>query len=57
VNNLTVPCRTLTRQDGFVWRSGIPEYCDNVESVRVIRTGETCLLGAFSPYAKPPKGT
>jgi hypothetical protein len=59
-NNLTVPCRTLTAQDGFSWRSGIPEFCGNVEQIKVLRTGETCLLGAFVPYVKggaSPVGT
>jgi len=57
VNNLTIPCRSLTRQDGFVWKSSVPQYCDNIESIRVIRTGEVCLLGTFSPYQKPPKAS
>ena len=59
-SNLPVPCRTLTAQDGFSWQSGIPEICGNVEQIRVLRTGEACLLGAFEPY-KPgganPVGT
>lgn len=49
-SNLTVPCRTLTAQDGFSWQSGIPEICGNLEQIRVLRTGESCLLGAFVPY-------
>jgi hypothetical protein len=52
VNTLTSNCSTLTRQDGFVWESGIPKYCDNLEIIRVLRTGETCQLGAFTPYEK-----
>ena len=51
-SNLPVPCRTLTSQDGFAWESGIPEICGNVEQIRVLRTGEACLLGAFVPYVK-----
>ena len=49
-SNLPVPCRTMTAQDGFIWRSGIPEICGNVEQIQVIRTHEACLLGAFEPY-------
>jgi len=59
-SNLTVPCRTLTAQDGFSWQSGIPEICGNVEQIRVLRTGESCLLGAFVPYVPggaQPEGT
>lgn len=55
VNNLPSPCRTLTRQDGWVWVSGLPKYCDNVELIRVLRTHEVCMLGAFTPYMKPPR--
>ena len=40
------------RQDGFAWDSVIPRYCDNLEIIRVIRTGEVCQLGAFTPYEK-----
>ena len=49
-SNLPVPCRTMTSQDGFAWESGIPEICGNVEQIKVLRTGEHCLLGAFVPY-------
>ncbi len=52
VNNLTDRCSTLTRDEGFVWESSIPEYCDNLEIIRVLRTGQVCTLGAFSPYEK-----
>ncbi len=54
VNNFSSPCRSLTREDGWVWESRIDRYCDNLESIRVIRTGEVCLLGAFTPYRKAP---
>lgn len=52
VNTLTNNCSTLTRQDGFAWESSITKYCDNVEIIRVLRTGEVCTLGAFTPYEK-----
>ncbi len=52
VNTLTNNCSTLTRQDGFEWESGIAKYCDNLEIIRVLRTGQTCTLGAFTPYEK-----
>jgi hypothetical protein len=54
VNNLPHPCHTLTRQDGWVWESSLPKYCDNVELIRVLRTHEVCMLGAFTRYEKPP---
>jgi hypothetical protein len=52
VNTLTNNCSTLTRQDGFAWESSIPKYCDNLEIIRVLRTGQVCTLGAFTPYEK-----
>ena len=53
INNLSNRCTTMTRSDGFVWESGIPKYCDNLEIIRVIQSGEVCQLGAFTPYEKP----
>jgi hypothetical protein len=55
LNTLNSPCTTLTRQEGFAWESGIPRYCDNLEIIRVIRTGQVCQLGAFTPYEKPAR--
>jgi hypothetical protein len=52
INNLTRRCTTLDRTEGFSWQSSIPEYCDNLEIIRVLRTGETCTIGAFTPYEK-----
>jgi hypothetical protein len=52
INNLTNRCSTLDRTEGFAWESSIPEYCDNLEIIRVLRTGETCTIGAFTPYEK-----
>ncbi len=52
VNNLTNRCSTLTRDEGFAWESSLPQYCDNLEIIRVLRTGQVCTLGAFSPYEK-----
>jgi hypothetical protein len=59
INNLAQRCPTLTRSDGFVWSDseGTPKYCDNLEIIRVIQSGETCLLGAFTPYEKPPRAS
>jgi hypothetical protein len=52
VNNLTNRCTTLTRSDGFAWVSSVPQYCDNLEIIRVLQSGQTCTLGAFTPYEK-----
>ena len=55
LNTLSNRCTTLTRQDGFAWDSSIPKYCENVELIRVLRSGQVCQLGAFTPYEKQPK--
>lgn len=54
LNTLPHPC-SMDRTDGFVWKSSIPQYCDNLETIKIIRTGQTCMLGKFTPYEKPSK--
>lgn len=54
VNTLPSPC-SMDNTDGFVWRSSIPQYCDNLETIKIIRTGQVCRLGKFTPYEKPAK--
>jgi hypothetical protein len=53
LNTLQYGCTTLPIQQGFVWSSSFPEYCANSETIRVVRTGEVCRLGDFTPYEKP----
>ena len=53
LNTLQARCPSLPNQDGFVWTSTFPEFCGGVEAIRVVRTGEVCQLGQFSPYEKP----
>ena len=57
LNTLRARCITLPVQEGFVWSSAFPEYCANAESIRVVRSGEVCLLGEFTPYEKPVNGS
>jgi hypothetical protein len=54
VNTLPSPC-SMDNTDGFVWRSSIPQYCDNLETIKIIRTGQVCRLGKFTPYEKTAK--
>jgi hypothetical protein len=53
LNTLHGRCVTLPVQEGFAWSSSFPEYCANAETIRVVRTGELCQLGEFTPYEKP----
>jgi hypothetical protein len=53
LNTLQARCLSLPNQGGFVWSSYLPEFCPNAETIRVVRTGEICQLGQFTPYEKP----
>ena len=45
VNHLQGVCSDL-KYEGFVWTvPGTGEICENQQSLRVIRSGQTCLLG------------
>lgn len=33
--------------DGFVYRVSTDQICDNIQSIRVLRSGQVCMLGAF----------
>lgn len=44
--------------NGFRYVSNpAPEFCPNVQSIRVLRVGSVCMLGPFVPYVAPPKAT
>ena len=50
VNHLQGVCPGL-RYDGFVWvlRGGDTKVCENMQTLRVLRSGEVCALGKFDP--------
>jgi hypothetical protein len=52
-NHLRGACPGL-RFNGFAWeiRGGVQEVCEGQQSLRVLQSGEICLLGKFGP---PPK--
>ena len=56
VNTLPHECPSLKIENGFVY-DGTPngELCDNLVTIRVVRAGYTCMLGAFTlaPDDKP----
>lgn len=59
VNHLQGACPDL-RFNGFVWtlRSGDNMVCENQQSLRVLQSGQVCVLGKFDAPIKPtPKGT
>jgi hypothetical protein len=53
-NRLLTSCPGL-RFDGFSYVVTTDEVCDNLQSIRVLRTHSVCLLGAFTKIV--PKAT
>src|SRR5882724_10908924 len=55
VNHLQGICSDL-RFEGFVWTiHGPDEVCENQQSLKVLRSGQTCLLGKFDVVKDKPK--
>jgi hypothetical protein len=48
-NDLKAPCPGLTF-NGFTYVTHSDQICGPEIGIRVIRSGETCSLGEFSPY-------
>lgn len=55
VNHLQGVCSDL-RYEGFVWvlRGGDESICENQQSLRVLRSGQTCVLGKFEVVKDKP---
>jgi hypothetical protein len=58
INHLRGSCPGL-RFNGFIWElRGIDQICENQQTLRVLRSGEVCMLGKFDmplpPGAKLP---
>jgi hypothetical protein len=54
VNHLQGICSDL-RYEGFVWQvRGTDEICENLQSLKVLRSGQTCLLGKFDVVKDEP---
>jgi len=54
-NELRSPCSGLNF-NGFVYEkyeTHINEICDNLQTVRVLRTRQVCMLGAFTKLPPP----
>lgn len=55
VNHLQGVCSDL-RFEGFVWvLRGTEDVCENQQSLKVLRSGQTCLLGKFDVVKDKPK--
>jgi hypothetical protein len=54
VNHLQGVCSDL-RFEGFVWTiHGTDDVCENQQSLKVLRSGQTCLLGKFDVVKDKP---
>jgi hypothetical protein len=54
VNHLQGVCSDL-RYEGFEWTlRGTEDICENQQSLRVLRSGQTCLLGKFDVVKDKP---
>ena len=56
VNHLQGICPDL-KFNGFDWvvRGGAEEVCENMQSLRVLQSGEVCVLGKFDQPANKSK--
>jgi hypothetical protein len=49
INHLRGSCPGL-KFNGFAWElRGINDICENQQTLRVLRSGEVCMLGKFDP--------
>lgn len=55
-NALRSPCSGLNF-DGFIYETHTGEICDNMQTIRVLRTHQVCMLGAFTklPPVQPKR--
>ena len=54
VNHLQGVCSDL-RYEGFEWTiRGTEDVCENQQSLKVLRSGQTCLLGKFDVVKDKP---
>jgi hypothetical protein len=54
VNHLQGVCSDL-RYEGFVWTvRGTEDICENQQSLKVLRSGQICLLGKFDVVKDKP---
>jgi hypothetical protein len=54
VNHLKGICSDL-RFNGFVWvLRGNNDICENMQTLRVLQSGQTCILGKFEPGRSVP---
>ena len=53
LNTMHMSCPSLKMEDGFAYESEIQEVCSNSQTIRVLRSGNFCELGQFTPFDVP----
>jgi hypothetical protein len=53
LNTLRFPCPSLTMEGGFAYESDFPEICSQSQTIHVLRSGNFCELGNFTPFNVP----
>jgi hypothetical protein len=53
-NVLPHKCPGLKFESGFRWDITGDEVCSNLQTITVLRRGNTCMLGAFTEYTPEP---
>ena len=54
MNSMRIPCPSLQMEGGFAYTADVAEICSNSQTIRVLRSGNFCELGQFTPFT-PPK--
>jgi hypothetical protein len=52
-NTLRTDCPGLKFEGGFSWTIRGDTVCENLQTIRVLRRGNACLLGKFTLYTPP----
>lgn len=55
ISKLPYRCHGLKFEEGFSYSTSIGKLCGKVDTIRVLRRGNSCALGAFHEYIKPVK--
>ncbi|HTJ63463.1 MAG TPA: hypothetical protein VL899_06600 [Alphaproteobacteria bacterium] len=52
-NTMPIACPSLTMEKGFTYLNDAIEICSNAQTIRVLRSGNYCELGQFTPFQTP----
>jgi hypothetical protein len=52
-NAMPMPCPSLAMEKGFAYVNDGLDVCSNSQTIRVLRSGNFCELGQFTPFQTP----